>query len=144
MPKADKSTNTDAIENAVNAAQVIFSLNPAYTPQATHLRQAQERFLKEAEKFSSAWFKRRQQAIQSALDLTGSIANGGLKDPSVAIKAMTEWQTGCMERLADDAKDCTEMMTLCIGNLVENEIEAVKETAEITKRAATEKHATPV
>lgn len=144
MPKADKSTQTDQIETALNRAQVLFSLNPAYAPTATHLWKAQERVMKEVEAFSSAWFRRRHEATQSALDVAAKLASGGAKDPATSMKAITNWQARSMERMAEDARDYTEMMTRCVGSLVTNEIESVEETAENTKRTFSDKHATPV
>jgi len=60
------------------------------------------------------------------------------------MKVVTDWQARSMERLAEDAKDCTEMMARCAGSFAQNEMEAVEEIAESTKKMATTRHATPV
>jgi len=142
MPRSEKSIDTT--DNALNAAQVLFSLNPAYAPGARHLWQVQEQFLRAAEKFSSAWFRRRHEATRSALELAAQIASRGMQDPAATMKAMTEWQGRSLQRLGEDAKDCADFVTRCTGSLIVNEIEAVEEAAEETKRAMAAKHATPV
>ena len=64
MARSERTTN--AIEDALNAAQVEFSVNPLFmAPQTKQVLQAQERMFDEAEKFWSAWFQRRQDATQS-------------------------------------------------------------------------------
>ncbi|WP_324754227.1 hypothetical protein [Roseovarius sp. Pro17] len=134
-----------ATENALNAAQVLFTANPIFlTPQTKHILQAQERFFDEIEKFSTIWFQRRQDATRSLIDAGRRIVSEGGNDPAKAIKELTEWQTHSMERLAEDAKDCTEMMTQCAEALVKNEVEATEETAKNAKKATTTSKSSPV
>ncbi|MFP7671857.1 hypothetical protein ACG74X_00735 [Marivita sp. S0852] len=144
MAKADKIKSLDPAQEALNAAQVVFSLDPAYVPQAKHLLQAHEQMLEEAETFWTAWFKRRHEAAQSALDVVAQISKEGTKDPAAGLKAMTEWQTHSLERLTEDVKDCTEMMARCFSSLANHEAQAAAETAETAERATSGKHATPV
>lgn len=136
MAKSDNSTLHSASDDALNAAQVLFTMNPALGPQTRHFWQAQDRFLQEAEKFSSAWFRRRHDATRAALDAAAQIADKGMGDPASAMKVMADWQAHSMERLAEDVKDCAEMMTNCAGSLVGNEIEAIGETAENANAAS--------
>ncbi len=131
--------------DAPNAAQVEFSANPRFlAPQTKHFLQAQERILGEMEKFSSNWFQRRQEATRSMIEAGRKILSEGQTDPAGAIKKITEWQTHSMERLAEDAKACTEMMTNCTGAFVQNEVEAIEETAEVTQKSAKTSKSTPV
>ena len=67
-----------------------------------------------------------------------------MQDPDSAMKAMANWQAHSMERLAEDAKDCAEMMTRCAGLVVSNEVEAIEETAENTRRATKTSKSEPV
>ncbi|ABV92178.1 conserved hypothetical protein [Dinoroseobacter shibae DFL 12 = DSM 16493] len=144
MARTAKPPANDATETALNAAQVVFSLNPAFRPQSEHLAQAQQELMKEAEKFSSAWFKRRHEALHSALEVTSHIASTGMMNPAGAMQAMAEWQTRSAARLAEDARDCTEFMSQCARTMIEHEIEATEEAAENTKHAMSKTRATPV
>ena len=137
--KYDSSTLRDAADDALNRAQVLFTANPAIGPQSQHFWQVQDRFLEEVEKFSSAWFKRRHDATQSALEAVSTLSNAGMRDPGAAMQLITEWQTHSMERLAEDAKDCAEMVTHCMGTFVANEAEAVEEATQNVKRATSHK-----
>ena len=49
-----------------------------------------------------------------------------------------------MERLAEDAKDYMAMMTACAASATSNEVEAVEESVETTKRATKTAKSTPV
>ena len=108
---------------------------PVLATQSTHYWQAQDRFLTEFEKFSTAWFKRRHEATQSALEASKQMTEEAAKDPAAAMKVIAQWQTHAMERLTQDAQACAEMMTNCVGALVQNEVAAVEESVETTKRA---------
>ena len=133
---ASRIPTTDAQENALNAAQVLFTANPLFlAPQTKHFLQAQQRFFDEAEKFSAAWFQRRQDAMRSMIDLGRRIASHGRGDPASAMSEIAEWQTHSMERLAEDAKDCTEMLSRCVGSVAEDEAEAVEDVSDTVKRA---------
>lgn len=131
--------------DALNAAQVEFSANPRFlAPQAQHFMLAQQRILSQMEKFSSEWFKRRQEATESMIETGKRILSEGRADPAGAIKEIADWQAHSMERLAEDAKACTEMMTICAGALVSNEVDAIEETAEAARKATKASKATPV
>jgi hypothetical protein len=134
----------DPTETALNAAQVLFSLNPAHAPQASHLWRAQEQILGDAGRLSSAWVERRQAAMRAAMDLASQLAGEGMRDPAAATRAMAEWQRGSVARLAEDARDATAFIARCAGCLTANEIEAAQETVQEAGRALDERHATPV
>lgn len=142
MANAPK-TNPDMLEpiKTLSAAMVT---NPALGPQAQHFWQAQDKMLQEAEKFSSAWFKRRHEATQSALQASQEIASESTSDPASALKAMTEWQAKSMDRMAADARDCMDMMTRCAGLAVGNEAQALEETADTARKAAKGSKSDPV
>lgn len=137
MTKSTKATESDATKSAFTDIQRMMALNPVIGPQSAHFWEAQDRFLKEAERFSSAWFKRRHDATRSALEATKEISNGGMQDPAQSMTTIADWQKHAMERMAEDAKDFTEMVTCCVGTAISKEIEAAEEIAENTKRATT-------
>ena len=114
-------------------------MNPAIGPQNAHFWQSQEHLIQEAEKFTSAWFKRRHEATRATFEAFERLTKSGSNDPATMINVMTEWQAHSMERLAEDATACTQMLTRCAGSLLGNEIEALKETTENTKRATSHK-----
>lgn len=131
---ANVKKTTDTMQTMMNSAQAAFAAGPVLGAQTKHYWQAQDRILTEFEKFSTAWFKRRHLATHAALETSNQMNAEIAKDPAAAIKVMAEWHTHAMERLAEDAQACTEMMTNCFGALVENEVEAVKDAVETTKR----------
>lgn len=142
---AGRERTTAAIEEALNAAQVEFSLNPLFmAPQAKHFFEAQERLREESEKFWSAWFQRRQDAAQSLIDAGKRIASEGQTDPASAMMEILDWQMHSMERLAEDGKDCAEMLSRCAGAFVESETEAMKDVSETMKRATKSSKSEPV
>ena len=142
MSKSD--TSKGGFLDSMRAAQIVFAANPMFGPQTRHFWNAQDRILEEAEKFSSAWFKRRHEATKAAVEASSKFASDGMRDPGSAMKAIANWQTHSMERLAEDAKDCAEMMTRCASVVVSNEVEAMEETAENTRRATKASKSEPV
>ncbi len=142
---ASHENTTSAIDNALNASQVLFSANPLFmNPQNKHMFQAQERIWDQIETFSTAWFRRRQDATQALIDAGRRIASEGGNDPAAMIKEVTEFQAGAMERLKVDAKECTDLLTQCAGSLARNEMEALQETAANTQRATKTAKSDPV
>lgn len=138
MTRSSKSIANEAAENALNAAQVLFSLNPVHTPTTTHFLEAQGQFFKDAEELSSAWFERRQEATRTALDLASYLVSEGMRDPGAALQAIADWQAKSMERLTEDAKDCTEFMSRSAGSLIatEDETKAKPDGAKSAKENA--------
>lgn len=142
---ASHENTTPADDSATNAAQVEFSLNPRFYPtEFAHFWRAQERILDEVERFSSSWFRRRQEAAQSMIDAGRQIISEGGADPASVAKQIADWQLRSMERLSEDATDCTEMLSGCADALVSNEAEAMEETAETVKRATKQAKSEPV
>lgn len=142
---ANHENTNAAIEDAINASQVLFTANPLFlTPQSKHFFEAQQRILDEVETFSTAWFQRRQDAVQAMVDSARRIASEGGRDPAKMIKEATEFQAGAMKRISEDAKTCTEMLTHCAEAVSRNEVEAMQETADNTQRATTTAKSDPV
>ncbi|WP_126623186.1 hypothetical protein [Oceaniglobus ichthyenteri] len=138
-----KKRTPEQEEDALNAAQGVFTANPLFiAPQVKHMMQAQEKVLDEFEKFSSAWFQRREEATRSMIEAGRRICADN--DPAQAMKEITQWQAKSMERLAEDAKCCAEMWTQCTGTVVSNEIGAAEDTMEYTKQSTKPSKATPV
>ncbi|SMX48826.1 hypothetical protein [Maliponia aquimaris] len=128
---------TAAEDTALNAAQVLFTANPVFlAPQMKHVLHAQVRILDEVGKFSTAWLQRRQEAAQTMIDAGRRIAMQGSVDPANALKEMVDWQTHSMERLAADAKDCSEMLNRCANALVATETRAKQENPDTMKQVA--------
>jgi len=142
MAKSD--TSLKGIFEPMNSIGTMFAANTAMGSQARHFWQAQDRMLGEAEKFSSAWLKRRHEATQSALRASQEIASHGASDPAAAMKVIADWQAHSMERLANDAKDYMEMMTRCTNVAATNEAEAMGETAEAAKKSPKPTKSEPV
>ncbi len=143
MAKKDKTSLGDLMQQVKG----VFAVNPMIAPQQEQFWKAQDRILEESEAFSKAWFARRHEATQSALEAVHRM-NGGGGDPSAALQAMTDWQQGSIKRLAEDMQQWVELCTTCAGRIAQAEVEAGKEGAEeIAKRAksvAKTEHATPV
>jgi hypothetical protein len=131
-------------DDTLNAAQGMFSANPVYSAGSMHFLQAQDRFLREAETFCAAWFNRRHDATRTALDAGARITQVGLNDPASALKILADWQAGSLARMAEDAKECAEMVTRCAGGLVTAEMETANDIAGAAKPPMPERHATPV
>lgn len=142
MAKSDTSLN-EMLE-PIKSVTAMFATNPALGPQAQNFWQAQDRMLAEAEKLSSAWFKRRHEATQSAMHASQEIATDGMADPAAAMKVMADWQAHSMERVAEDAKDCMELMTRCASAAATNEAEAMDEAATAAKKSAKTSKSQPV
>lgn len=142
---AHRERTTSDQENELNAAQVLFTANPLFlTPQLKQLMQTPERFFDELEAFSSAWFKRRQEATHAMIDAGRRLASNGSGDPASALTEISHWQTRSMEHLAEDAKDCTEMLSRCAGILVKNEVKAMEDISETVQKAAKSSKSEPV
>lgn len=132
-------------EYAPNTHRVEFNANPlSLAPQAQRYFLAQQRILGEIEKFSSGWFQRRQEATGSIIEAGKRILLEGQTDPAGTIREMANWQTRSLARLAQDARGCTEMISICAGALISNEVEAIEETIETSQKATKASKATPV
>ncbi|TNF21427.1 MAG: hypothetical protein EP318_07570 [Rhodobacteraceae bacterium] len=141
MPSKD--TANKQTEAALNAAQVLFSMNPSLMPQTRHVGEAHVQIMKTTEAFTSAWVRRRHEDRRLALDMVAQVAEAGMQDPASAFKAMADWQTKSLERFAEEAGEWADFMTRCAGGVLRSEVGAMSDTAD-TAKAASEKHATPV
>jgi len=139
----DNKTMTD-MQEMTKSALAMFTALPGAGSQSTHFWQAQDMILEEVEKFSSAWFKRRHEGTRAAIETSRQLAEGAMSDPAAAMEILTNWQSRSIERLTEDAKDCSEMMSRCTEAFVKNEVEAVAETAEIAKKATKSAKSEPV
>lgn len=135
------------LEGLIRQARGLLAVSPMMAPQQEQFWKAQGRILEEAETFSKAWFERRHEATQSALDALRKM-NGNGADPAAAMRAVADWQQGSFKRMADDMQQWVALCATCAGRMAEAEVEAGKEGAEEvvkrTKSAADTKHATPV
>lgn len=117
---------TSAIEDGLNASQVLFTANPLFlTPQSKQIFQVQERIWDELENFSTAWFQRRQDATQAIINAGRRIASEGRSDPSSMMKEMSDLQANAMQRLTEDARECAEMLNRCRESMTQKKAEAI-------------------
>lgn len=138
------SKTLESMQDMAKSTPSVLAALPALGPQSTHFWQAQDTFLKEFETFTLAWFKRRHEGTQTALDTSKQMAEDTMGNPAAAMGILADWQTHSMERLAEDAKDYMAMMTACAASATSNEVEAVEESVETTKRATKTAKSTPV
>lgn len=142
MAKSDTPTAT--LLDMMQSSLALFSATPKMTSQATHFWQAQDMFLNEFEQFATAWFKRRHEGTRAAMQMSRHLASGAMGNPAGATAILSDWQSHCMERLGQDAKDCTEMMNHCAAAFAKHEIEAVDETLETAQSVVKSAKSTPV
>ncbi|MDF1856611.1 hypothetical protein [Pseudooceanicola sp.] len=75
------------------------------------------------------------QAQKRVFDETGRrIVSEGQTDPATPTKDIAGWQTHPMGCLADAAKDYTKVMLQIVGNLIKNEVEAMKKPCRFRTR----------
>jgi len=136
-----------SLPDFVEQTRAVLAANPMLAPQMEQFWTAQDGILEEAETFSEAWFERRHQAAQSALEAVRD-TNGNGADPSAAMQTMMDWRQHSLQRLAEDMQQWLELCSRCANRMASAEVEAGKEgVEEVTKRAksaARTKHATPV
>ena len=134
----------DDMQSIAKSTQSFAAAIPAAGSQSAHFWKAQDTVLKECEAFSEAWFKRRHEATQSALDASKKLAERSMGDPMAAMSILAEWQSHSMERLAADARDYLAMMTGCAAAVISNEVESMDETVASAKRATKSAKSEPV
>ncbi|WP_397543969.1 hypothetical protein [Roseovarius salis] len=118
------STMTDMFRHA----QEIIALNPVIGPQLVHFWRAQDAVLDETETFARHWFARRHKAAQTALAAAQEVTQNGATDPAGAMRAITEWQTRSMERIAEDMQEWVDTCSRCAGHMTREESEASRDT----------------
>lgn len=144
MARQSENTNPEA-ENALNAAQVLFTANPDYlAAQKRHFWEAQERVFEAVEKFSSAWFQRRKSAVVAMVDMGRRVSSEGRADPAGAMKEIAGLQAQSIKLLTEDAQALSEMLTQCAGVLGKSELKALEEAADTVSRATKSSKSEPV
>ena len=138
---------TTELGTMLEQARAMFAFAPIVGPQMEQFWKAQDGILQDTEAFSRAWFDRRHQAAQTALEVVQT-ASGNGADQSAALRAMAAWQQGSFQRLADDMQEWVDLWSRCAGRITKAEVEASAQGAkEVAKRAhspTTARHATPV
>lgn len=141
------TTSNTSMTDLMKEMRGMMAANPMLAPQMEQFWKAQDGILREIEDFSQAWFKRRHEAAQSALDTVRDM-NGNGADPSAAMQSMMDWQQHSVQRLGEDMLEWAELCSRCAGRMTSAELEASMEgTEEATKRAKSatkSKQATPV
>ncbi|MGO4853475.1 hypothetical protein [Phaeovulum sp. W22_SRMD_FR3] len=117
MAKLDPIKKTSS-----SAPQSGFPWTPFAGPHLVSLWQAEETFLRQAERFSRNWFQRRHDAVQCALTTGMRLMSEGMTDPVAGAQVMRDWQAESMRRLSEDAQEWTAVMTSCSGQLLAAEI----------------------
>lgn len=138
-----ENTMTGLME-LIQPAQQLFAANPMAGSSTRQFWETQERMLAEAENFTSAWFQRRNQATRAAMQASEKLSSSGPGNPAVLFEIMSEWQKSSIERMTADARECGEMLGRCAGMMVQNEVEAVEETANKVKKSTKTADAQPV
>ncbi|GAD57404.1 hypothetical protein [Limimaricola cinnabarinus] len=112
-----------------------------------HLWAAQVRLLNETETFLAGWFERRHHMAEALGEFAAETSEAGT-DTARLSQAVTRWQEGAQTRLRADLRDWLILCTNCTGHLAreahEAESEMLDTTVELTRRARTAQHATPV
>ncbi len=107
------------------------SFGPMMSPQVNRFLLTQTLLMDEVKKFSSNWYKRRQNVGQAAMR-AATVAR--VADPAEMVKAMAEFQAHQVQCLTEDTRECMEMMARCAGHIVLDEPETVEDiTAEAGK-----------
>jgi len=106
MPKENPQLGLTEMTQRMQAP---FVVNGTLGPQVERFLEMQASLLKEAEAFPRHWFERRNDAIETAIDVLHQMnANGGA-GPAGALQAMADWQRGSLERLGADAQEWTAL-----------------------------------
>lgn len=142
------ANRTRPLEDLMKQAQGMLAVNPMIVPQLEQFLKAQDSILDEAERFARTWFERRHAAMRSALDVAREASADGGAGSTSALQAMSDWQRGSTERMAEDVRCWLEFCMRCTGHFAAGETEARKEDAEAAEKRATQpgkwKHATAV
>jgi len=128
MAKSNKTPNRQT--NGLAVFQAHFLATPAGEHLALHFWQAQEGILKETEEFMKSWFQRRHEAAHTALRACADTETTTPQNPASVAQTIATWQSLSMQRIAEDALDCTNMMSRCTTLLLNTEAEATKELME--------------
>lgn len=138
-----ENTMTGLME-LMQPTQQLFAANPLTGSSSLQFWEAQERMLAEAEDFTTGWFRRRNQATKAAMQASEKLSSSGPGNPAVLFEIMSEWQKSSVERMAQDARECGEMLGRCASLLVHNEMEAMAETTDKVRKSTKTADAKPV
>ena len=108
MAKDEPQTD---ITDLARQTQALFNLNGAEVPGFEQVMKVQQDMLEQAETFTRHWIERRQEAVETALQALNSMNSNGKPDPAAAMKAISDWQRGSIQRLTADYQ---EWMALCM------------------------------
>lgn len=112
------------------------AFNPMIGPQIEHFWEAQEKILDESETFARNWFERRHEATRSAMSAAKGVTRAGSTDPATAARALADWHSRSLERMAEDLRDWFDMCSRCAGHLTRAEIEAGEDALNAAARQA--------
>ncbi|MDR9393630.1 hypothetical protein [Roseovarius sp. SYSU LYC5161] len=131
---AKSKSGPSALNHMTRQMTDMMTQNAMLAPQVEHFWEAQENILNETERFARHWFERRHAATRTALEAAHDVARNGSSDPTMMIKAITDWQAHSMERIAADIEDCAELFSRCAGHVTRAETEAGEEGLEEAAR----------
>jgi hypothetical protein len=117
QPKAETTAVTDMIKQAQNT----FTTNPMIGERMTHIIEAQQGILNEAEEFSKHWFERRKEAAETAVKAAKDIFGNGASDPAAPMSVISDWQKHSMERMTADLQDWVDFCARCTGKITKSE-----------------------
>jgi len=146
---ARKNSGTSSVD-PTNRGRVVPGVTAMVAPQFEQFWKVQDAILEDAEAYSKAWFERRHDAAQSAMDaLRGATGNGA--DPAAAMQTMVTWQQQSVRRMSDDMRQWLDLCTRCAARVTDAGIAAGKDTDDAPggtgarpASTASPKQATPV
>lgn len=129
------SKRADGLNQLIEQAQGMFKMNSLGTPQVEHFWKAQDDIVSELEAYSKDWFKRRHEAVDSALD-TANKLNGNGADTNEVIGSLVRWQQQSMQRMVEDVQQWAQLCSKCAGMLAGAQMDAGKEAVEKAQQAS--------
>lgn len=105
-----QKAQTDITE-MMRRTQALFRPNAPVAPQIERFWQIQDDMLSEGETFARHWFERRHEAVDTALKALKEMKSEDRADPMAAMRAITDWQRGSLERINADLREC---MAVCM------------------------------
>jgi hypothetical protein len=143
-----KTQNSKDLADFFKPVQMGLSMNPFLSPQIEHFWNAQEKMLDAAELYSRHWFQRRHEAARTALGAARSMTSGNAGSPEEMMRSIVAWQLHSMERLAEDAREWLDFVSVSTGQFSREETKAVSEGMDkankLTRGAAQEAESVPV
>lgn len=104
------------ITDLARRTQALFNPTGMALPQVEQVLTLQQEMAGQTETFARHWVERRQEAVETAVEALREISAANGADPTVAMRAMTDWQRGSFKRLNADLRDwvalCTQITQL--------------------------------